>query len=55
MKIRTDERWRARCGGKLCYIIRKAPFGLAALADEDVRIDFSTVIAASKAVASFAT
>src|SRR5262245_57989211 len=25
----------ARCGTKLCYIIRKAPFGLAKLSDED--------------------
>lgn len=33
----------ARCGTRLCYILRQAPFGPAALADDDVRIDFSTV------------
>jgi predicted glutamine amidotransferase len=33
----------ARCATRLAYIIRKAPFGLASLADADVRIDFSTV------------
>ena len=33
----------ARCATRLCHLIRKAPFGLAALADDDVRIDFSTV------------
>lgn len=33
----------ARCGTRLSYIVRKAPFGLAALADEDVAVDFSAV------------
>src|SRR5437762_3508970 len=33
----------ARCATRRCYIIRKAPFGHAALADDDVRIDFSEV------------
>jgi glutamine amidotransferase len=33
----------ARCGTRLSYIVRKAPFGLAALSDEDVAVDFSTV------------
>lgn len=33
----------ARCATRLAYIVRKAPFGLASLADDDVRIDFSTV------------
>ena len=33
----------ARCATKLCYLIRKAPFGQARLSDEDVTIDFSTV------------
>ncbi len=33
----------ARCGTRLCYIVRKAPFGDAVLADDDLRIDFSTV------------
>jgi predicted glutamine amidotransferase len=33
----------ARCGTRLCYIVRKAPFGLATLSDDDVVVDFSTV------------
>lgn len=33
----------ARCGTRLCYIVRKAPFGLARLSDDDVAVDFSTV------------
>jgi predicted glutamine amidotransferase len=33
----------ARCGTRLAHIVRKAPFGLAVLSDEDVRIDFSAV------------
>jgi predicted glutamine amidotransferase len=45
----------ARCATHLCYIIRKAPFGLAALADDDVRIDFSTVTTPRDRVAVIAT
>jgi len=33
----------ARCGTRLSYIVRKAPFGVAALSDDDVAVDFSTV------------
>lgn len=33
----------ARCATKLTYIVRKAPFGVARLADEDVAVDFSAV------------
>jgi glutamine amidotransferase len=33
----------ARCSTKLTYIVRKAPFGEARLADEDVAVDFSAV------------
>ncbi len=33
----------ARCATKLTYIVRKAPFGEARLADEDVAVDFSAV------------
>ena len=33
----------ARCGTKLCYIIRKAPFGRATLCDAEMAIDFSAV------------
>lgn len=45
----------ARCATKLCYIVRKAPFGLAALADDDVRVDFSTVTTPHDRVAVIAT
>jgi glutamine amidotransferase len=33
----------ARCATKLCYLVRKAPFGKARLSDDDVTIDFSAV------------
>jgi glutamine amidotransferase len=33
----------ARCATKLHYIVRKAPFRVATLADDDVQIDFSDV------------
>lgn len=45
----------ARCATRLCYIIRKAPFGLASLADDDVRVDFSTVTTPRDRVAVVAT
>jgi glutamine amidotransferase len=45
----------ARCATRLCYIIRKAPFGLAHLADDDVRVDFSTVTTPRDRVAIVAT
>lgn len=45
----------ARCGTRLCHIVRKAPFGLATLADDDVRIDFSTVTTPTDRVAVIAT
>ena len=45
----------ARCATKLSYIIRRAPFGVAALADEDLRIDFSQVTTPRDRVAVVAT
>jgi glutamine amidotransferase len=45
----------ARCGTKLSHIIRKAPFGAATLADDDVRIDFSEVTTPRDRVAVIAT
>ena len=45
----------ARCATRLCHIIRKAPFGLATLADDDIRIDFSTVTTPNDRVAIVAT
>jgi len=32
----------ARCATKLCYLVRRAPFGPARLADDDVAVDFAT-------------
>jgi glutamine amidotransferase len=45
----------ARCGTKLSYIIRQAPFGAAVLADDDVRIDFAEVTTPRDRVAVVAT
>ena len=45
----------ARCGTKLCYIIRQAPFGRATLRDAEVQIDFSAVTTAKDRVAVVAT
>jgi glutamine amidotransferase len=45
----------ARCGTRLCYIIRRAPFGAASLADDDVRVDFSEVTTPRDRVAVVAT
>ncbi len=36
----------ARCGTKLCYIVRQAPFGRATLRDAEMAIDFSAVTTA---------
>jgi predicted glutamine amidotransferase len=45
----------ARCGTKLCYIIRQAPFGRATLRDAELAIDFSAVAGARDRVAVVAT
>ena len=45
----------ARCATKLCYIIRKAPFGFARLSDDDVVIDFSEVTTPRDRVAVVST
>lgn len=45
----------ARCATKLCYIIRKAPFAKATLADDDIEVDFSTVTTPRDRVAVVAT
>jgi len=45
----------ARCDTKLCFIIRKAPFGKATLADADVSVDFSRVTTPKDRVAVVAT
>lgn len=45
----------ARCGTRLCYLIRQAPFGRATLRDADVQIDFGAVTSRSDRVAVVAT
>ena len=45
----------ARCATKLCYLIRKAPFGLARLSDDDVTVDFSSVTTPRDRVAVVST
>jgi glutamine amidotransferase len=45
----------ARCATKLCYIVRKAPFAKATLADDDLSVDFSTVTTPRDRVAVIAT
>ena len=45
----------ARCHTRLCYIIRKAPFGTAHLSDDDVAVDFSAVTTPRDRVAVVAT
>ena len=45
----------ARCATKLAYIVRKAPFGKATLADDDLRVDFSKVTTPRDRVAVIAT
>jgi predicted glutamine amidotransferase len=45
----------ARCGTRLCYILRKAPFGAAKLVDDDLQIDFSAVTSPRDRVAILAT
>ena len=45
----------ARCATKLCYIIRKAPFGRATLRDDEMQIDFSRGDHARDRVAVVAT
>ncbi|MBA3393751.1 MAG: class II glutamine amidotransferase [Deltaproteobacteria bacterium] len=45
----------ARCATKLHYIIRKAPFAKATLADEDVSVDFAAVTTPHDRVAVIAT
>jgi glutamine amidotransferase len=45
----------ARCATKLAYIIRKAPFGKATLADDELRVDFADVTTPRDRVAVIAT
>lgn len=45
----------ARCATRLCFIIRKAPFKSATLADDDMTVDFSEVTTPNDRVAVIAT
>ncbi len=45
----------ARCGTKLCHLIRSAPFGRATLRDADVQVDFSATAGQHDRVAIVAT
>jgi predicted glutamine amidotransferase len=45
----------ARCGTKLCYILRKSPFGRATLRDADMQIDFREITTARDRIAVVAT
>ena len=45
----------ARCATRLCYIIRKAPFKKATLADEELSVDFAEVTTPNDRVAVIAT
>jgi glutamine amidotransferase len=45
----------ARCATRLAHIVRRAPFGPAVLADDEVEVDFSTVTTPNDRVAVIAT
>jgi predicted glutamine amidotransferase len=45
----------ARCGTKLAFVIRRAPFGRATLRDADVEVDFSALTTPADRVAVIAT
>ena len=49
------EQMFARCATKLCYIVRKAPFKRATLADDDLTVDFAEVTTPRDRVAIIAT
>lgn len=45
----------AHCSTKLAHIVRQAPFSVAQLKDEDVKVDFSSVTTSNDRVAVIAT
>jgi glutamine amidotransferase len=45
----------ARCGSKLCFIIRRAPFGRATLRDAEMQVDFAALTTPQDRVAVVAT
>jgi len=55
MLLGDGEQLFARCATKLHYLIRKAPFRKATLADEDVSVDFAELTTPRDRVAVVAT
>lgn len=53
--LADGQRLYARCGTRLCHIIRQAPFGAATMRDADVSVDFSAVTTEHDRVAVIAT
>ncbi|QDF95255.1 class II glutamine amidotransferase [Azoarcus sp. DD4] len=53
--LSDGERLYAHCSSRLAYVLRRAPFALAHLADEDLAVDFSEVTAPDDRVAVIAT
>lgn len=52
----SDGDWLfAHCSSRLCYILRKAPFAVAHLADEDLTVDFNQLTTPDDRVAVIAT
>jgi predicted glutamine amidotransferase len=53
--LADGEHMFARCATRLCYIVRKAPFKRATLADDDLTVDFAEVTTPRDRVAIIAT
>lgn len=53
--LSNGEHLFAHCASRLAYIIRRAPFAMAHLADEDVSVDFAHVTTPDDRVAVIAT
>jgi glutamine amidotransferase len=53
--LSNGERLFAHCSSRLAYIVRRAPFPVAHLADQDVSVDFSQVTTPNDRVAVIAT
>lgn len=53
--LSDGERLFAHCSSRLCYVVRKAPFPVAHLADEDVSVDFNEVTSPTDRVAIIVT
>ncbi|MEJ0061580.1 MAG: class II glutamine amidotransferase [Terricaulis sp.] len=45
----------ASCGKSLCYLTRRAPFGIATLVDEDMKVDFAAETTPTDVVTIIAT